>query len=131
MHFRVGIRKHKDGRIELTQPYLIDRFFALVNQDQNINVKSTSTIKPLLNKDTNTDGLKRKYDWNYRQAIDMLTYLQGTSRSSISMPYHQAAGSTVHPKLSHERAVLRITRYLKGTQNREIIFNPDSKLGIE
>lgn len=61
----------------------------------------------------------------------MLTYLQGTSRPDISMPVHQAARFTNDPKLSHERAVHRIARYLKGTKDKGIIYDPKATHGIE
>ena len=53
----VDITKHKDGSIEFTQPHLINRFVKLIDQDKNINIKSTPTIKPLLHKDL--EGLKK------------------------------------------------------------------------
>ena len=37
----MDITKHKDGSIEVTQPQLIERFIALVDQEQNINIKTT------------------------------------------------------------------------------------------
>ena len=81
----VDITKHKDGSIEFTQTRLIDRFVKLIDHDKNINIKPTPTIKSLLHKDL--EGLK-KHSWNYRQAIGMLTYLQGTTRPDISMTTH-------------------------------------------
>ena len=125
----VDITKHKDGSIEFTQPHLINRFVKLIDQDKNINIKSTPAIKPLLYKDL--EGLKRKHSWNYRQAIGMLTYLQGTTRPDISMATHQAARFSIDPKLSHERAVHRIGRYLKGTNNKGFIFRPKKIKGLE
>ena len=82
----VDITKRKDGSIVVTQPHLIERFIALVDQENNINIKTTPATKPLLHKDK--DGLERKHSWNYRQAIGMLTYLHGTSRLDISMATH-------------------------------------------
>ena len=69
----MDIIKKKDGSISITQPHLIKGFIALVDQEDNINIKTTPATKPLLHKDV--DGLERKHSWNYRQAIGMLTYL--------------------------------------------------------
>ena len=101
----------------------------MVDQDNNINIKTTSATKPLLHKDE--DGLERKHSWNYRQPIGMLTYLQGTSRPDISMATYQVARFCIAPKLSYERAVHRIGRYLKATKDKEIIFTPDGDKGLE
>ena len=54
----------------------------------------------------------------------MLTYLQGTTRHDVSMSTHQAARFSIDPKISHERAVHRIGRYLKGTSSKGFIFRP-------
>ena len=61
----------------------------------------------------------------------MLTYLQFTSRPNIAMAVHHAARFTNNPKLSHERAVRRIVRYLKATKDKGIIYNPNKAHGIE
>ena len=92
------------------------------------NIKLTPAVKPLLNKDLK--GEDRKNKWNYRTAIGMLTYLQGTTRPDISMAVHQCARFSVSPKLSHERAIKRIGRYLLGTQDRGIAFKPDDTNGL-
>jgi len=60
-------------------------------------------------------------------AIGMLTYLQGTTRPDISMAVHQCARFFMDPKLSHERAVKCIGRYLLETTNRGIMYSPDMK----
>ena len=61
----------------------------------------------------------------------MLGYLQGTSRSDISMATHQCACFNLCQKLCHERAVKSICKYLLNTNNKNIIFQPDPKKGIE
>ena len=75
--------------------------------------------------------MERKYSWNYRQAIGILTYLQGTSIWDISMATHQAARFYNNPKLSHERAVNRIERYLKATNDKGMMFKLDGSRGLE
>ena len=61
----------------------------------------------------------------------MLTYLQGTSRPGISMATHQASRFCIAPKLSHEKAVYRIGRYLKATKDKGMIFTPGGDKGLE
>ena len=46
------------------------------------------------------------------------------------MAVHQCARYSVSPKLSHERTVKRIDRYLLGTQDRGIAFKPDDSNGL-
>ena len=125
----VDVKKLGNGSIELTQTHLIQRFLDVVGIDDKVNPRPTPAIKPLLYKDL--EGLPRKCEWNYRKAIGMLNYLTGTTRPDIAMAVHQAARFTNEPRLSHERAVLRIGKYLQGTKERGIIFKPDSSRGLE
>ena len=50
------IKKYKYGPIEVTQSYLLEWFIELVDQEKNINVKTTQATKSLLHKDI--DGLE-------------------------------------------------------------------------
>ena len=61
----------------------------------------------------------------------MLGYLQGTTRPDIAMATHQCARFCIDPKLSHERAVKRIVRYLLDTKDEGIIYKPDTSRGLE
>ena len=64
MYLGVDIAKYKDGRIEVTQPHLTERIIVLMDQEQNINNRSTPATKPLI--DNDVEGLERKDSWNYR-----------------------------------------------------------------
>ncbi len=62
----VNIKQIDANAFELSQPFLIEQittFLGIVG-------------KSFLNKDLN--GVPRKYDWEYRGAIGMLTYLTGS-----------------------------------------------------
>ena len=127
----VDVNKQADGSFELTQPFLIQRIIDLLGleRDSKHNSKPTPVTKPLLHKDA--DGESRHNSWSYRKAIGMLTYLQGTTRPDISMAVHQCARFSQDPKLSHERAVKRIGRYMLGTKTRGIVFKPNCEKGLE
>ena len=127
----VEVTKKEDGTVELKQKYLIERILKALSLDLEMTdaSKPTPAIKPLLHKDL--AGLPRKYDWNYRSIVGMLGYLQASTRPDISMATHQCARFNNDPKLSHERSIRRIGKYLLGTQDKGIIFSPDPKKGIE
>ena len=127
----VDVKHQPDGTFELKQTFLIQRIIDLLGLegDSQHNTKPTPATKPLLNKDES--GEERRNAWSYRKAIGMLTYLQGTTRPDISMAVHQCARFSQSPKLSHERAVKRIGRYLLGTKDRGIIFRPNKNVGLE
>jgi hypothetical protein len=115
---------------ELLQPFLIERITSFLGiADGKTNERLTPVEKPLLNKDTL--GVPRKYDWEYRGAIGMLTYLTGSVRPNIAMATHQCAHFSVNPMRSHKQAVIRIGRYLLSTKEKGMVYKPDSLRGIE
>ena len=61
----------------------------------------------------------------------MIGYLSGNTRPDILMATHQCARFNNNPKQSHENAIKRIVRYLRGTADKGIIFRPDKSKGIE
>ena len=125
----VDIVRNEDKSYELRQPFLINRILKLLELDDKVNSKSTPVSKPLLHKDK--EGAPRVMSWSYRSAIGMMNYLQGSTRPDISMAVHQCARFNNDPKITHERATLRIGKYLLGTKDRGIHFTPDISKGIE
>jgi hypothetical protein len=130
----IEIKQLDDKRFEMAQPFLIERIcrtLGLLGNDWDVaaNTKNTPVGKPVLNKDLS--GKPRKLKWKYRTAVGMLSYLQGNSRPEISMATHQTARFCNDPKLSHEQAIMRIGRYLLGTKDRGIIYEPDPSKGLE
>lgn len=47
------------------------------------------------------------------------------------MPIHQCARFNNNPKLSHERAAIRMCRYLLSTHEKGLIYNPDLSKGLQ
>ena len=122
--------KQIDANFELSQPFLIEQITTVLGiADGKINEKLTPMGKPLLNKDL--QGVPRKYDWEYRGAIGMLTYLTGSIWPDITMATHQCARFSMRPMRSRELAIMRIGRYLLSTKDRGMSYRPDSKRGLE
>ena len=122
------------NEFEISQPFLIERIVNTLGlKDNDFEVESNSRTtpvgKPLLNKDL--QGKPRKLSWKYRTAVGMLNYLQGNTRPEIAMAVHQTARFCNDPKLCHEKAIMRIGRYLLHTADRAIIFDVDKSKGLE
>ena len=79
---------------------------------------------PLLKKPLGTDakGAPCKHSWDYVQVVGMLMYLCSNARPDIQFAVHQCARFTHSPRHSHEQAILRICRYLKGTSTQGMTF---------
>jgi hypothetical protein len=71
------------------------------------------------------DGERAHEIYNYASVAGMLQYLQGHSRPDVSFAVSQISQYTFGPKRSHELAIERIGRYLKGTIDEELILKPD------
>ena len=122
----VDVKYKPKGHIELIQQF-IDLLG--LESENTYKIKPTPATKPLLHKDLK--GENRKNNWNYRQAVGILTYLQATSRPDLSMAVHQCAQFSIKSMLTHERVVKRIGGYLLATKDKGIIFQPDSEKGLE
>lgn len=113
----------------MKQPQLIKKIIELLNLTE-ANPKGTPVVKPLLNK--NTDGKERNEDsFHYRSIIGSLSYVAGCTRPDISMAVHQAAKFSNCPKASHGTAVKRIGKYLLGSMDKGLIYEPDVGKGLE
>ena len=83
----------------------------------------------ILHRDEN--GQARKNEFHMRSIIGQLNYLASTTRPDIQFAVHQCARFVADPKMSHEKAVKRIVRYLKRTRDRGMIMHVDKSKGIE
>ena len=121
----------KTGKVTMSQPFLIEKIIsALGNAVSDANVKdSPALFKEVLHKDL--DGPERWQSWHYWSVIGMLNYLASSTCLYILYAVHQCAHFSADPKLSHERAVKRIVRYLKGSRDKGIIMNPDKQKGVQ
>jgi hypothetical protein len=61
----------------------------------------------------------------------MFGYLQSNSRPDIAYAVSSAARFTHHPKRSHEEALKRIGRCLKGTIDESLILRPSDTMDID
>ena len=126
----VEIEYKSDGTIYMTQSHLIQRILKACGiRGLEVNKRDTPAVKPLLHKDLS--GLPRKHSWNYRSAVGMLGYLSGTTRPELGMSIHQCTRFNESPKLSHERAIIRICHYLLSDPEKGIIYKPNRLLGLQ
>ena len=59
----------------------------IINVYATIKSRETPAGKPLMHKDESSLG--RKFVWNYRAEFGMLIYLQGSTRTEISISVHR------------------------------------------
>ena len=89
--------------------------------DKTVNPMDTPCTKFL---PLNEFGCPAHGEFSYPSIVGQLNYLQGHSRSDITMATSQYARYVHNPKRSHELALICIGQYLKGTLDKGLIFKP-------
>ena len=123
VHSYLGVEvKREASNLYLTQTGLIDDVLASTGLTASAPTPTPSTIVPL---GPDEDGEPIQETWSYPSVIGKLNYLANNTRPDIAFAVHQCARFTHRPKRSHEVAVKRIIRYLKGTSTMGLIYHTD------
>ena len=121
--------QHIDGKIHLTQSGLSQRIITAMGLTKYSNSCPTPAEVSPLAKDI--DGDKASGTINYASIVGMLLYLCGHSRPDLTFAVHQCARYTFAPTRQHEKALLRIGHYLKGTMEKGLILSPSDELHLD
>jgi hypothetical protein len=115
-------RDPDNDTITLRQSGLAQRIVEALHLDDNTTPVKTpaEAFLPL-----DEDGERAHEIYNYASVAGMLQYLQGHSRPDISFAVSQISRYTFGPKRSHEVALERIGRYLKGTIDGGLLLKPN------
>ena len=129
----VAVERFTEGntkKIRLTQEGLAKRVIEALGLCNNYSTKiSTPAEASPLPKDA--DGDPPSGTFNYGSVVGMLLYLCGHSRPDIAFAVHQCARYTFKPTRRHEKALVRIGRYLKGTVDKGITMSPSTNPCID
>ena len=125
VHLKVD---HDEGAVKLTQLGLIDRIIDIMHLTNATEVEIPAEYGAL---PKDHDGESCNCQFNYSSIVGMILYLQNHSRSELTFAISQCARYTYCPKLSHEKALKRIGRYLKGTRTKGLIMKPNKDLNID
>lgn len=125
--------KRTDGKVELTQHGLIEKFLKYTGLDDSKALPTPAAANPL---GSDKDGDPYTEGWNYASAVGMLLYISSNTRPDIQFAVHQCARFTHSPKQSHAQAIKRIGRYLRGTMDDDgkfkgLILEPDLSQGLD
>ena len=126
----LGVDIQREGKtVMLKQEGLAKRIVNALGLDSKMSTSvDTPAEKAALGRDI--DGPVASGSINYASVVGMLLYL-GHSRPDIAFATHQCARFTHSPKQTHENALIRIGRYLKGTMNKGLILTPSDSLKID
>jgi hypothetical protein len=126
----VKMTKTEGGLLEMKQTGLIDRIVEALGLDTKLakNKWTPAEAKPLTRDE---DGEKPQGSFSYASIVGMMLYLAGHSRPDIAYAVNCCARYMFNPRLSHEKALKRIGRYLKATRDKGLILNPSGSLKVD
>jgi hypothetical protein len=119
----VLIDRQTDGTIIMRQSGLAKRIIEALHLDDASSTSSETPCTVFLPLDV--EGIPALGTYNYASIVGMLSYLQGHSRIDISLAVSQVACYVHSPKRSHEEALERIGRYLKGSHDEGLVLHLD------
>jgi hypothetical protein len=131
----IKIERKEDGTMMWTQPNLIHSVLrdlklegeGLKNQPKERTIPASSTVVLTDHRDSEDHNPR---DFDYRQVIGKLLYLEKSTRPDLSCAVHQCARHCANPKVQHTIAVKRIGRYLLATKDKGLIMKPNEE-GME
>ena len=126
----VQMTKTENGLLEMKQTGLIDRILEALGLDtKHVTPKMTpAESKPLVRDEF---GELPQGSFSYSSVVGMMLYLAGHSRPDIAYAVNCCARYMFNPRLSHEKALKRIGRYLKATRNKGLILKPTGMLKVD
>ena len=129
----LGVNLEKDevtDHLEMRQDGLVDRVIESIGLDNGMaKVKYTPADGTPLVKDE--DGEPASGQFSYSSVVGMLLYLSGHTRPEITYAVNCCARYMFNPRLSHEKALKRIGRYLKATRDKGLIMRPSNEFKVD
>ena len=122
--FGIDIKTLDDGVFQFCQTVLICKFLEATSMEHCNGFQTSTKVETPLGKDANGSEAKRYWPSSYDYVIGMMLYLASNTRPDISFAVHQCARFTYNTKASNEMNVKRICRYLQGTKDTGLVFNP-------
>jgi hypothetical protein len=117
----IRIEKLAGGKFLLTQTGLIAKTLKAAGMIDSHRVRTPAGTTPV---GADRDGVLFDEDWEYAN-------LSANTRPDLAYAVHQAARHTHAPQASHATAVKRILRYLSGTCDKGMYFQPNQSNQID
>ena len=129
--FGIDIKTLDDDGFQFCQTGLIRKVLEATGMEHSNGLPTPTKVEAPLG--TYVNGSEAKRDWtnSYASVIGMMLHLVSNTIPDISFAFHHCARFTHNTKASHKTAVKRICRYLQGTKDGVLVFNPSKKLVVD
>ena len=119
-----------DGGFQFYQNGLIGKVLKATGMEHFNGFPTPTKVEAPLGRDMNGSKAKRYWTNSYDSVIGMMLYLASNTRPYIYFAFHQCVRFTHNTKVSNETAVKKTYRYLQGTKENGLMFNPSKKLVV-
>ena len=120
----IDIKTLDNGGFQFFQTGLIRKVLEATGMEHSYGLPTPTKVEAPLGTVVNDSEAKRDWPNSYASVIGMMLYLASKTRPDKSFAVHQCARFTHNTKVSHETSVKRICRYLQGTKDNGLAFNP-------
>ena len=127
----IDIKTLDDGRFQFCQNGLIRKVLEATGMEHCNGFPTPTKVEAPLGTDVNGSEAKIDCPYSYSSIIGMMLYLASNTRPDISFAVHKCACFTHNTKSSHEISVNRACRYIQGTKDNGLVFNPSKKLVVD
>ena len=127
----VYIKTLDNGGFQFCQTGFIRKVLEATGMEDCNGLPTPTKVEAPLGTDINGSEANRDCPNSYAAVIGMMLYLESNTRPDLSFTVHQCARFTHNTKVSHEKSVKRICRYLQCTKNSGLVFNPSKKLVVD
>ena len=124
----IDINTLDDGGFQFCQTGLIRKVLEAIGMEDCNGLPTPTKVEAIIGTYTNGSEAKRYWTNSCDSFIGMMLYLASNTRPDISFSVHQCDWFTHNTKASQNTSVKRICRYLQGTKDNGIVFNPSKKL---
>ena len=126
----IDIKTLDNGGFQFCQTGLVLKVLEATGMEDCNGLPTPTKVEEPLGTDANGSEAKRDCPKSYDSVIGMLLYLASNTRPDKSSSFHQCYRFTHNTKVSHDKYVKRICRYLQGTKDNGLVFNPSNKLVV-
>lgn len=122
----IGIRINQSStKIEIDQQKYVVELLAKYNMLNCKSVKSPSDPNVKLTKQTINDSSDVTGEVPYQELVGSLLYLSQGTRPDIAFAVNDVSRFNAQHSIEHWEAVIRIMRYLRGTQDKRLCYTSD------
>ena len=127
----IDIKTFDDGGFKFCQTGLTRKVLETTGMEHCNGLRTPTKVDSPLGTDANASDAKIDQTNSHASVIGIMLYLASKTRPDISFAVHQCDRFTHNTKASHRTAVKRICRYLQGTNDNSLLFNPSKKLVVD